>query len=518
MESTTKATARKTLNRVKDSLKRRGDSPAGSDQSSTPIADAIRAYWERDLLTFSIPAHNGGRGPAPEFTKWGGEQLARADLPVTHGMDTRNTVYQVQETAQQLFADAVGAKQVLFSTGGSSLSARVAMLAVVGPGDTIVMARNGHRSAFAGLILSGARPGDVDPHDDEELEIAHAVLAEDVERALQQHPEAKAVMLFSPSYYGASADIHAIAEVAHAHGVPLVTDDAWGLDYAFGDVDELPEPALTQGADLAIGSVHKTLTGLSQTSVISVSSDRIDTERLRLCFELQASTSSSVLLLSSIGGARAQFVREGHELLERGITLSHRLRDRLAAAVPELTVIDPRQLRSRPGVTGVDPTHVLIETRSIGLTGYTAADWLRDNRQIDVELVDHRRLMPLVSFAHSEQDIDRLVSACRDLVDTHARGNGGAPRFPSRPQIRSEQVMLPRDAFFARTETVRFKDAAGRVSAALVTPYPPGIPAVAPGERYTEENIAYLEAFVEAGGFVEGAADPTLQKLRVVAA
>jgi arginine decarboxylase len=514
MESTVK----KTLNRAKDSLKRRSESPVEADQSRSPIADAIEAYWERDMLTFCIPAHNGGRGPAPEFAKWAGAQVARADLPVTHGMDTRNTLYQAQQTAQELFADAVGAQQVLFSTGGSSLSARVAIMTVVGPGDTLIVARNGHKSAFAGLILSGARPVYMEPVYDDELEIAHGVTADEVARVTEAHPEAKAVMIFTPSYYGTSADIQAIAEAVHAHDLPLISDDAWALNYAFGDCPDLPEPALKQGADLALGSVHKTLTGLSQTSVLSVGSDRIDTERLSLCLELQESTSSSALLLSSIDGARTQFVREGRELLDHAVSMARLLRERLSADVPELRVISSEELETRPGVSDTDPTHVMIETASIGLTGYTAVDWLRENRRIDVELIDHRRIMPLVSFAHREADIERLVAGLRDLVDAHPdAAPDKLPRFPRLPQIRGEQAMLPRDAFFAPTENVKFKQAVGRVSAELVTPYPPGIPAVAPGELYTQEAVDYLEAFVEAGGFVEGASDPTLQKLRVVA-
>jgi arginine/lysine/ornithine decarboxylase len=470
------------------------------------------------MLTFSVPAHNGGRGPQPEFTKWAGAQVARADLPVIHGIDTRNSAYQVQSTAQQLFADAVGAQQVLFSTEGSSLSVRVAMMTVAGPGETIVMARNGHKSAFAGLIISGARPVWVEPYYDEELEIAHGVLAAEVEAALERHPDARAVMIFTPTYYGTSTDIAAVAEAAHARDLPLVTDDAWALDYAFAGSQALPAPALAQGADLAIGSVHKTISGLSQTSVLSVGSDRIDSERLNLCFELQESTSSSALLLSSIDGARAQFVREGEQLLGRALRTAQHLREQLATRVPELPVVSPETLKSRPGVTGVDPMHVLIETAAIGLTGYTAIDWVREQHRIDVELIDHRRIMPLVSFAHGPEEVERLVVALRDLVDQKGGGDGsGVGRYPSRPAIRSEQAMLPRDAFFAPAEMVKWKEAIGRVSAELVTPYPPGIPAVAPGERYTEENVSYLQAFVEAGGFVEGAADPMLQQLRVVA-
>src|SRR3954464_14206695 len=180
---------KKAVNQLKATVDRR-KGPATKSQDAAPIADAMQDYWDRGMLTFTIPAHNGGRGPAPEFTRWAGLEAARFDLPMSHGVDTRARAWQVQATAQELFADAVGAKQVLFSTNGSSMSVHVALMTVAGPGDTIVMARNGHKSAFAGLVLSGARPVYVDPYYDEELEIALGPLAADVARALDAHPEA----------------------------------------------------------------------------------------------------------------------------------------------------------------------------------------------------------------------------------------------------------------------------------------------------------------------------------------
>src|SRR3954454_1791982 len=301
---------KRAANRVKTAMRQR-QSPARHDQDATPIADAMRAFHRRGMLSFSIPAHGGGRGPAPEFTRWAGQDAARADLPMSHGLDTRDRAWQVQSTAQELFAEAVGAKQTLFSTNGSSLNVHVAIMTVAGPGDTLVMARNGHKSSFAGLVMSGARPVYVDPGYDEELEIALGPRAEDLVQVLDEHPDAKAALVFTPSYYGTSVDIGALADVCHERDLPLVTDDAWGLDYALSGHPDLPDGALSHGADLTIGSVHKTLSGLTQTSVLSVGSDRIDTERLQLCFELEESTSASALLLSSIDGARRQFVREG---------------------------------------------------------------------------------------------------------------------------------------------------------------------------------------------------------------
>jgi arginine/lysine/ornithine decarboxylase len=508
----------KVRNRVKTVVRKR-QGPVRNDPNAAPIADAMQAYWDRRMLTFGIPAHCGGRGPVPEFTRWAGMDAARFDVPMSHGVDTRDRAWQVMSTAQELFADAVGAKETLFSTNGSSMNVHVAIMTVAGPGETFVMARNGHKSAFAGLVLSGVRPVYVDPYYAEDWEFALGPVAAELAATLDAHPEARAAMVTTPSYYGTSADVRALADVCHKRAIPLVTDDAWGLDFELTEHPSLPEGALAQGSDLAIGSVHKTLTGLSQTSVLSVGSDRIDVDRLKLCFELEESTSASSLLLSSIDGARRQFVHEGKELLDRAIKSAELLRQRLAVEVPQLRVIAQSELASRPGVTGVDPTHVLIETASVGLTGYQADDWLREHRHVDVELVDHRRIMPLITFAHGEQDIDRLVCALRDLVGETGTSdaNTDVGKLPSRLELRTEQALLPRDAFFAKTESIKSKDARGRVCAELVTPYPPGIPIVAPGEVYNEAILDYLEATKAAGGFVEGAADQSVAQLRVVA-
>ena len=506
--------AQKKVNTAKAALrKKRG--PARTSQDAAPIADAIREFWEADRLAFGIPAHGGGRGPVPEFAQWAGMDAARYDLGISHGVDRRDRSWGVQEAAQQLFAEASGAQQVLFSTNGSSMNVHVALLAVAGENGKVIVARNGHKSVFAGLVVSGAHPIYLDPVYDEELEIAHTPLAADVAAVLDAHPDARAVMIHTPSYYGTSADVRAIAAACHERDRPLVTDDAWGLDYSFGAHPQLPESALEQGSDLAIGSVHKTLSGLAQTSVLSVGSDRIDAERLTLCFELEESTSASALLSSSIDGARRQFVRDGDALLGHAVDMAELFRARLAAEVPELRVVSVEELKSRPGVSAVDPTHPLIETASVGLTGYEAEDWLLDHHGITTELHDHRRIMPLITYAHSEDDIGRFVGALRDLVDA----KGGEPlerRFPSRQALRSETVMRPRDAFFLDKEHVKPKDAVGRVSGELVTPYPPGIPAVAPGEVLTEEIVGYLEEVVALGGFVEGATDQRLDTFAVV--
>src|SRR4051794_12765301 len=225
---------RKRINTAKAAYREKRQSPVGRSQDDAPVAQAVQAYWDNDRLAFGIPAHLGARAGMPEFAQWTGVEAARMDIGMSHGIDRRDRSWGVQEAAQQLFAEAVGAKQTLFSTNGSSMSVHIALLTVAGENGTIVMARNGHKSAFAGLVLSGAHPVYVDPVYDDELEIALGPLAQDVAAALDAHPDARGAMIFSPSYYGTSADVAAIAEACHSREKPLVTDDAWGLDYSFG--------------------------------------------------------------------------------------------------------------------------------------------------------------------------------------------------------------------------------------------------------------------------------------------
>jgi arginine decarboxylase len=490
--------------------------PARAEPDAAPIGEAIQDFHARRALAFGIPAHRAGTGDVvPDAAAWAGEQAFSADPGMNNGVDDRHQSWQVEPTAMQLFAQAVGADQTLFSTNGSTENVHVAMMAAIKPGETLVMARNGHKSAFSGLVLSGARPVYVDPVYDGRWQLAHGVDPGELERVLAAHPEARAVMVFTPSYYGVSADVKALADVAHGHGLPLLTDDAWGLDYSF--CSRLPPSALESGADLAIGSVHKTLNGFGQTSVLSLQGERIDASRLEMVFELEQSTSASALLLSSIDAARRQFQRDGEQLLGRAIDHAHRLR----AAIEELPGLDlmGEDVIGGPGAFAFDPTHVTFDVTGLGLTGFSAADWLRQHERLHMELSDHRRLMALITYADSDHNIDRFISGLRALVDAHADADP-APQLdiPHPADLRMEKVMLPRDAFLGATEMVAWRNAAGRVSAEMICPYPPGIPITAPGERLTSEAVDYLQQLAAAGVMVEGASHESLEQFRVVAA
>src|SRR3954471_22362914 len=396
--------------------------PVREDPATSPVGDAIRDFHARGDLAFGIPAHRSGTGDVrPDAAQWAGEQAFTADVGMNNGVDNRHQSWQVEPTAMERFAQAVGADHTLFSTNGSSENVHVAMMTAVKPGETLVMARNGHKSAFSGLVLSGACPVYVDPVYDSVWQVAHGVDPAELERVLDDHADAKAVMMFTPTYYGVSADVKALAELCHARDLPLITDDAWGLDYSF--CSRLPPSALESGADLAIGSVHKTLNGLGQTSVLSVQGDRIDTARLEMVFELEQSTSASSLLLSSIDAARRQFQRDGEQLLGRAIDHAERLR----AAIEELPGLDLMgdDVVGGPGAMAFDPTHVTFDVVGLGMTGFSAADWLQQHHRIHVELADHRRVMSLITYADSDHNIDRFIEALRALCEAHMDADHG---------------------------------------------------------------------------------------------
>jgi arginine/lysine/ornithine decarboxylase len=501
---------KKTLNSAKAKLEQAAG-PARKSQHAAPVIDAIRNWYAEESHAFAIPAHKGGSGSDPRIHDVLG-QAFHADISMNNGVDNRHQSWKVQATAQKLAAEAFGADQTMFSTGGSTLSVLAAMTTAAGPGDTIAVARNLHKSAASGLIHSGARPVWIEPDYDEDWEVAHCVTPDSVRGTLHAHPECKAVFLVSPTYYGVAGDLAAIADICHERGVPLVTDDAWGALFAFHP--ELPPGAMHSGVDLAIGSVHKSLSGLSQTSFLSMQGDRIDSSRLLLAFENFESSSSSALLISSIDAARRQFVEDGERLIGDALALAGELRAAISE-IPGLRLMGD-EILARPGASAFNPLHVSFDVTGLGITGYHASDWLRGHHQLAIELADHRRLMALISFADRRADIHRLIGALHDLADNHDRTGSDIPRLPTAAQLRTETAMSPRDAFYAPTRMIPIGDAAGEIAAEMICPYPPGIPVILPGERFTDTIIDFAQQGAAAGFFVEGVVDPSLSKVRVV--
>src|SRR5215217_9345884 len=308
------------------------------DQRRAPLLEALEAYHEVEPVSFSIPAHKAGRSLDEMTRAVLGNGPYRADAPAHKGLDDRVSSYKVQSFAQDLAADAFGAEQALFSTNGSTLSVQIAVLAATHPGQEVAVARNVHKSVISGLILSGAHPVFVDPVYDDEYAFSHTVTPEALDAALGEHPDAKAMVAISPTAAGVAADVKGLADVCHAHAIPLIMDDAWGADFSFHPA--LPPGSLESGADLAVASFHKSLTGLMQTSIILVQGEHIDMERLQLALDGFETTSTSALLVASMDAARRAMALHGQEHLGRALELSRRSAEAIGA-IPGVRLVGP---------------------------------------------------------------------------------------------------------------------------------------------------------------------------------
>ncbi|WP_030572469.1 aminotransferase class I/II-fold pyridoxal phosphate-dependent enzyme [Streptomyces aureocirculatus] len=484
------------------------------DHSQAPVLEALAAYREHGHLAFTPPGHKQARGADPRVREVLGDAVFHGDLLASGGMDDRLTRAAVLERAETLMADAVHASHTFFSTCGSSLSVKAAMLSVAGPHTKLLVGRDAHKSVVSGLVLSGIHPVWVEPRWDAERHLAHAPAAEDYEAAFRAHPDAKGALITSPTPYGSCADLEGVARVCHSRSVPLVVDEAWGAHLPFHP--DLPKWAMDAGADVCVTSIHKMGSGLEQGSVFHLQGDLIEPHVLESRADLLGTTSPSVLLYAGLDGWRRQMALRGEQLLGRALDHAHEVRAAIEA-------IDGLHVNGRddfcgPGLADdFDPLPVVIEVAGLGITGYQAADWLREQYAIDVHLADHRRINTQLTHADSEETTRPLLQALTAL----ARAASELPRptrveVPEPAELRLEQVLTPRDAYFGTVEDVSFAKAEGRVAAEMITPYPPGIPAVLPGERLTAPVLDYLRSGVAAGMNLPDAADGSLGTVRVV--
>lgn len=484
------------------------------DQSQTPLLDALEEYHRLDRYGFSPPGHRQGRGADDRVTKVLGVGPFRSDVLASGGLDDRKSSNGYLSKAEQLMAEAVGAEQAFFSTCGSSLSVKAAMMAVAGndPGGLLV-SRDSHKSIVAGLVFSGVTPRWITPRWDEEMHFSHPPSPDQVRAMWEKYPDAAGALIVSPSPYGTCADIGAIAQVCHERGKPLIVDEAWGAHLPFHD--DLPTWAMDAGADVCVVSVHKMGAGFEQGSVYHVQGDLVDGTHLSACADLLMTTSPNVMLYSAIDGWRRQMVERGADLLGRALALAGRTRERIAG-IDGLTVLEDRLLGEEAS-HDLDWLQILIDVSELGVSGFQCTDWVRENCHVDLGMHDHRRIMATMSMADDDDTADRLVTAL-DQVAQAADSFDPPPSIslPSPEELQLESVLSPRDAFFGKAEMVDAGEAAGRIAAEQITPYPPGIPAVVPGELLDQAVVDYLRSGVDAGMNIPDATDASLQQFRVV--
>ncbi|MEW2354745.1 ornithine decarboxylase [Spirillospora sp. NPDC029432] len=482
------------------------------DHSQAPVLDAIAAYRREGQTPFTPPGHKQGRGADPRARAILGDAVYGSDLLAISGLDDRRSTHGVLERAQELMADAVHAERTFFSTCGSSLSVKSAMLSVAGPGEKLLVGRDAHKSVVSGLILSGVMPIWVEPQWDPERHLAHPPSPEAFAARFEEHPDARGALVTSPTPYGTCAGLAAIAAVCHRRGRPLIVDEAWGAHLPFHP--DLPSWAMDAGADVCVTSVHKMGMGLEQGSVFHQQGDLVDPVVLKAREDLLGTTSPSVLLYAGLDAWRRQMVEEGRGLLQNALDLAAHARTEIAR-IPGLHV-ERDAFLAAGRAHDLDPLQIVIDLTALGCSGYRAADRLRETHRVNLHLADHRRISAQITQADDKDTVSALLAALR-YVSEHAAELRGAPavRVPDPGGLRLEQVTLPRDAFFGAAEHVPAAEAAGRLSAEMLTPYPPGIPAVLPGERINAPVMDYLRTGVAAGMVVPDAADPALDTVRV---
>jgi lysine decarboxylase len=389
------------------------------------------------------------------------------------------------------------------------------MLSVAGPHEKLLIGRDAHKSVVSGLILSGIEPVWIEPRWDAERHLAHPPSAEDFERAFDAHPDARGALVTSPTPYGGCAALRAIAEVCHRRSLPLIVDEAWGAHLPFHP--DLPSWAMDAGADICVTSIHKMGSGLEQGSVFHLQGELVPPKLLGMRADLLGTTSPSALIFAGLDGWRRQMALYGKELMGATLDLAARVRAEIEA-VDGMHVNDQDDFCGPDLADAFDPLPGVIDVSGLGVTGYQAADWLREHRSIDAHLADHRRIGAQITHGDDEETTGELLAALRDL----ARAAPDLPRaarveVPPPSELRLAQALLPRDAFFGPTQDVPVAEAPGRVSAEMVTPYPPGIPAVLPGERLTEPVLRYLRTGQAAGMHLPDPSNPELDTIRVVA-
>jgi arginine decarboxylase len=476
----------------------------GAEQPHAPYLDAVVGYGFRGSGRFHVPGHKGGPGADPGLRFALGDRALALDVPQDiHGIDIGEPQPSPYARAERLAAEAHGAGRTWFLTNGATQGNHALTLALAPLGAEVVCQRNSHASVVDGLVLSGGLPRFVAPEYDAALGMARAVTAEALERALIAHPAARTAFVVSPTYYGFTADVAALVEVAHARDVAVVVDQAWGPHFGFHR--DLPQHALARGADAMLTSTHKIAGALTQSAMLHVAPDaRVDVGAVDRAMRLLRTTSPSSLLMASLDAARRQLALHGEQLLHETLVGIRRARAKLDT-IEGVAVLD-----------NDDPLRIVLDVRGTGRTGYEVAEGLRQSYDVHPELATQATVILLVGMGETAAALERVAGDVEEVVERISAPGTTQAIVRSPAALFNEMVVPPREAFLGPAERVAADDAVGRVSCESIAGYPPGIPALLPGERITRETVDYLHELVASGARLHGASDPAFAFVHVL--
>lgn len=482
------------------------------DQHKAPIYEALLKYRDARVVPFDVPGHKHGKGN-PKLTEFLGKSCLSVDVNSMKPLDNLCHPTSVIKEAEELSAEAFGAAYCFFMVGGTTSSVQSMVLSVCKAGEKIIMPRNVHRSAINSLILSGAIPVYVNPGVNERLGIPLGMSVNDVEKAILENPDAKAVFVNNPTYYGICSDLKKITELAHAHGMAVVVDEAHGTHFYFGE--NLPISAMAAGADMAAVSMHKSGGSLTQSSFLLIGANAekfgVTEGRVRSVINLTQTTSGSYLLMSSLDISRRNLAIDGKKIVEKVISNADYAREEIAKIGGYYAFAD--ELVNGDDIYAFDRTKLSVHTRDIGLAGIEVYDYLRDNYDIQIEFGDIGNILAYISSGDMWKDIERLVSALAEIKRRFSRDKTG---MLDHEYINPQVALSPQAAFYGEQISMPIGESAGKISGEFVMCYPPGIPILAPGEMITPEILDYIKYSKERGCMMTGTEDMNIERIKVI--
>ena len=482
--------------------------PNVAHQRSAPIYEALERFRRKRVVPFDVPGHKRGRGN-PELVELLGARCVSMDVNSMKPLDNLGHPVSVIRQAEQLTAEAFGAAAAFLMVGGTTSSVQSMILSVCREGDKIILPRNIHKSVINALVLCGGIPVYLETPVNKEIGIALGIDPETLKETIAAHPDAVAVLVNNPTYYGIASDLRQITDIAHAAGMKVLVDEAHGTHLYFGD--NLPVSGMAAGADLAAVSMHKSGGSLTQSSLL-LAGPAMDPDYVRQIINLTLTTSASYLLLSSLDISRRNLALHGRESFAKVSSMADYAREEINAIGGYYAF--GRELIDGRSVFDYDVTKLSVYTQGIGLTGIEVYDLLRDEYDIQTEFGEIGNILAYISIGDRIQDIERLVGALTDIRRLYGKDK---KESYTGEFIQPEVVMTPRDAFYAKKRQIPLEEADGCVSAELVMCYPPGIPILTPGERITEEIIRYTVFAREKGCDVQGMHDTTARNISVIA-
>lgn len=477
------------------------------DQNKAPIYEALQRLREMRVVPFDVPGHKRGRGN-PELAAFLGEQCVSIDVNSMKPLDNLCHPVSVIREAELLVADAFGAAHAFLMVGGTTSSVQSMVLSSCKRGDKIIMPRNVHRSVINAFVLCGAVPAYVNPEVDRRLGISLGMQREQVAKAIAENPDAVAVLVNNPTYYGICSDLKAIVNMAHEAGMLCLVDEAHGTHFYFGE--NMPISAMAAGADMASVSMHKSGGSLTQSSLLLIG-EHINPGHVRQIINLTQTTSGSYLLMSSLDISRRNLALRGKEVFAKVVEMADYAREEINAVGGYYAF--GRELINGNSIFDFDPTKLSIHTRNIGLAGIEVYDILRDEYDIQIEFGDIGNILAYLSMGDRPQELERLVSALAEIRRRYQKDPSG---LLSQEYIDPEVVASPQDAFYAEKKSIPLPESVGCVCSEFVMCYPPGIPILAPGERITQEILNFIEYAKVKGCSMTGPEDPDILRINVL--